>query len=141
MWSPIYLLLFLSSQVLAIWPEPVSFEKGNSTLWISESLRVTYNGASCANVRGVFFPDTPLDFRTEQASHEQSSLSSSSSATSFDNHSLVETELRSMEAFPSQFEFRARGLRLRKTPHRKPDDHPDRQRQLEHFQALGKSGG
>jgi len=87
MWSPIYLLLFLSYQVLAIWPQPVSFVRGNSTLWVSEGLKVTYNGASCANVREVFFHDH-LDFHTEQVSHEQSSLSPS--VTKFDSHSLVE---------------------------------------------------
>lgn len=87
MWFLIYYLLFLSCEVLAIWPQPVSFEKGNSTLWISEGLKVTYNGASCSNVRGVSFLGYP-GFHTEQVSHGQSSLSSS--ATNFDSHSLVE---------------------------------------------------
>jgi len=88
MWSPIYLTFCFFIQVLAIWPQPVSFTKGNSTLWIESSLKVTYNGESCANVRGVSFHDISLNFQAEQMSHEQSSLSSTT--TSFDSHSLVE---------------------------------------------------
>ena len=84
----ICILLVRSRQVLAIWPQPVSFERGNSTLWISEDLKVTYNGVNCANVRGVPSLVDPLHFHTEQMSLEQSSLSPS--ATKFDSHSLVE---------------------------------------------------
>jgi N-acetyl-beta-hexosaminidase len=87
MWSPIYLIFCLVLQILAIWPQPVSFSKGNSTLWIASSLNVTYNGESYTNVWGIPFHDISLSIQTEQVSHGQSSLSST--ATSFDSHSLV----------------------------------------------------
>jgi N-acetyl-beta-hexosaminidase len=58
-------------------------------LFIEESIKVTYNGASCAtNVCGISFDDISLNFNTEQVLHFQSSLSPT--ATSFDSHSLVE---------------------------------------------------
>jgi len=97
----IYFLLFLSCQVLAIWPQPVSFEKGNSTFWISDDLKVTYNGATCANVWGVPFLVNPLLFHTKPVSHEQSSLSPST--TKFDSHSLVEAAVtRTMDTLLKQ---------------------------------------
>jgi hypothetical protein len=88
MWSPIYLAICFSYQILAIWPQPISFTKGNSTLFIENSVEVTYNGAICTNVCGVSFHDIPLNFPTEKMPYIQSSLSST--ATSFDSHSIVE---------------------------------------------------
>lgn len=54
MWSPIYLLFALLSQVIAIWPAPQSFTSGSSVLWIAPSVHVTYNGGS---VWSSSFPD------------------------------------------------------------------------------------
>jgi len=103
MWSGIYFLLFLSYQVFAIWPQPVSFQKGNATLWILKDLEVSYNGELCADVRGVSFRNFPLNFHTEQVSYEQSSLSSSSSANSFDSQGLVEAAVsRTLDILFSQ---------------------------------------
>lgn len=37
-------LLLLTQPVFAVWPAPQSFSKGNSTLYLSNTLHVTYNG-------------------------------------------------------------------------------------------------
>jgi len=42
MFRPVYLLLLLSVQVIAIWPAPQSITTGSSVLWIEESVRVSY---------------------------------------------------------------------------------------------------
>ena len=86
MFRPVYLLLLLSVQVIAIWPAPQSITTGSSVLWIEESVRVSYERGDVGNI--------PLNFTgydAKQIPGTQSSLYSRDDAsTSFSSRSIVQ---------------------------------------------------
>lgn len=94
MWSSIILILSFAYQVIAVWPQPVSFTKGSSVLWIEDTVKVTYNGAVCSNVCWVSFPAFHFTSGTEQVVQ-----SSASAASGFDSNSIVQAAVsRTLES-------------------------------------------
>lgn len=45
-----------ASTVSAIWPLPSSYEHGETVLWIDQSVKVSYNGASQVQCYTMAFP-------------------------------------------------------------------------------------
>jgi hexosaminidase len=87
MWSPIYLILLLCSQAIAVWPEPQTFEKGSSVLWVAQNFRVTYNGGSVCWLPSY---ENILVGQAEQELGVQSPLSSSAGYSGFSSQSIVQ---------------------------------------------------
>ncbi|KAH8814951.1 glycoside hydrolase superfamily [Xylogone sp. PMI_703] len=61
--SSLCFLFLFSSSASALWPIPQTFNHGNSSLWLSESLQVTYNGQTLETKLQDVYPDF-LDIQT-----------------------------------------------------------------------------
>lgn len=80
MWHSLYLLtVYLSLQVLAVWPAPKSFESGNTVLWIEENVKVAYIGGGGSVRRNSFLSQVSL--LTKQWSSQSSQGNEFSSKT------------------------------------------------------------
>jgi hexosaminidase len=89
MWFRFYLMFSLFSAVIAIWPAPSSFTSGNSVLWISKSVHVTYDGGSV-----WWTPFDSLNDSTEQVFDIQSpSTYTTRSQDGFNSKSIVEAAI------------------------------------------------
>ncbi|EPE29569.1 (Trans)glycosidase [Glarea lozoyensis ATCC 20868] len=80
-------LLAFFSQALAIWPAPVSMSTGNSVLWITSDVKVTYNGRS---VWWIPFSDNFSNSQTEQFLGVQSSSIGYGSGGALSSQSIVQ---------------------------------------------------
>ncbi|KAE8449367.1 hypothetical protein EG329_008268 [Mollisiaceae sp. DMI_Dod_QoI] len=87
MYSPIYLILILTCQVLAIWPAPKSFANGTSVLWIASGIKVTYNGGN------VGWSPSFDSVDTEQVMGVQSSTTYAAGNSSFSSNSIVQAAI------------------------------------------------
>jgi hexosaminidase len=87
MWSPIYLIFIFACQVLAIWPQPVSFSSGDSVLWIEKGVHVNYNGGG--PVRWIPLLNDVLTSQTERVLDEQISYSDNNQ-NGFSSKSIVQ---------------------------------------------------
>ncbi|PQE29240.1 glycoside hydrolase family 20 protein [Rutstroemia sp. NJR-2017a BBW] len=55
--SSTFLVSSLISSALALWPQPVSYTHGSDALWLTEDVKITYNGGSVWWHSLIFFDD------------------------------------------------------------------------------------
>ncbi|CAG8973094.1 hypothetical protein HYALB_00007571 [Hymenoscyphus albidus] len=87
MWSLMFALLAFASQVLAIWPAPASLSTGDTALWITPDVKVTYNGGS---VWWSPFYENLSSGSTEQFADTQSSAYAAGTEHGFSSRDIVQ---------------------------------------------------